>query len=202
MDTDSDEEILPLRISKLASPDGFQVWKRQMKHWLIAADLWQWTEEENREAPTAETAGLANDGSNQLVGITALAAPKEEMRAWKRGHKLACNAIVSRLGNYYYYDFEKETNAHKLWNGIAKSCKPAGSVMLNDLYRRLTTLKVRSCNDEADYARQFRTIYNEILATNPKLKLETNFLTFLFYNGLGKGDQVHLPVEGERMPWA
>ena len=131
-----------------------------------------------------------------------MAELKEEMRAWKRGHKLACNAIVSRLGNYYYYVFEKEINAHKLWNGIAKDCKPAGSVMLNDLYRRLTTLKVGSCNDEADYARQFRTIYNEILDTHPKLKLEINFLTFLFYNGLGKGHQVRLPLDEERMPWA
>ena len=57
-----------------------------------------------------------------------------------------------------------------------------------------------SLRTEADYTRQFRTIYNEILEINPKLKLETSFLTFLFYDGLGK--EVHLPVEQGKLPWA
>ena len=172
-----------------------------MKHWLIAADLWQWTEEENRDAPTAEIPDLANHGSNQLLRATALAALKEDMRSWKRGNELACNAIVSRLGGNYYYDLEKETNAHKLWNGIARECRPEDSVLLNGLYRRLTTLKVGPCKDEADYTRQLRSIHNQILDIHPVLGLGNNYLTFLFYDGLSKGDQVHLPVDGDRIPW-
>ena len=200
MEIDYDTSYLPLHVTKLESPEGFQVWKRKMRHWLIAADLWQWTEEENSEAPTTEVPDLANDGSNELARATALAKSKEKMHAWKRGNELACNAIVSRLGSNHYYDYENETNAHRLWNGIAKDCKPFESVMLNNLYQRLTTLSITSCKDEADYTRQFRTIYNEILDINPKLKLETSFLTFLFYNGLGK--EVHLPVEEGKIPWA
>ena len=124
METDFEVDYLPLHITELESPESFHVWKRQMKHWLIAADLWQWIEEENRDAPTAKIPDLATDGSNQLVRATALAAFEKDMRAWKRGNELACNAILSQLGNCYYYDFEKETSAYKLWNGIAKAVSP------------------------------------------------------------------------------
>ena len=195
---EDDDSILPFHVAELKSSEGFQVWKRKMRHWLIAADLWQWTEEENSEAPTTEVPDPANDGSNDLARATALAESKEKLREWKRGHKLACNAIISRLGDHYYH-YDEETNAHTLWNSIARDCKPFESVLLKGLYERLTTLSISSCTGEADYTRQFQDIYYEILAINPNFKLENSFLTFLFYNGLGKA--IFLRVEEEKMPW-
>ena len=114
------------------------------------------------------------------------------MSAWERGHELACNAIVSRLGLYYICDFENETNACKLWNRINKDCKPAGLATMNDLYRRLVNHSLGSCKDAADYIGQFKSIYNDILSIDPKLQLEPNFLIFLFHAGLGKEYQDYL----------
>lgn len=202
MELDYEFMYLPLHITKLESPEDFQVWERDMQEYLISVVLWKYTKEENSEPPTAEIPDRANDGSNQLMRATALAALEKKGLAWKTGNELASNAIRSRLGPNFSHDFRNEKNAHKLWNGIAKDCKPRGCVMLYELYRRLTTLSVRSCKDEADYTHQFKSIYNQILEINPALRFETNFLTFLFYYGLGKGDQVDLPVDEERMPWA
>lgn len=202
MDIDYEYKYLPLHITKLESPEDFQVWVREMREYLIAVILWRWTEEENSEVPTADIPDLANDGSNQLVRATALAALEERVLTWETGNDLASNAIRSRLGTNYFLDFRNETNAHKLWKGIARDCKPKGSVMLNELHRRLTTLSLRSCKDEVHYACQFRSIHNQILEINPGLRVETHFLTFLFYNGLGKEDWVHLPIDKDRMPWA
>ncbi len=176
---------LPLHITKLESPEGFQEWKHQMKQYLIAAGLWKWTKVENKDAPTAEISTLANDGSNQLVRTTALEAPEESMSAWEQGNKIACNAIKSRLGDYYFYDFKNEKNAYKLWSGIDRDCKPTGSGTLNNLYRRLDTLTLASCKDETDYACQFKSIYNDILDINPNFQRGPNFLIFLFHTGLG-----------------
>ena len=50
MEFDFDVDNLPLHITKLESPEGFQVWKREMQEYLIAAILWKWTKEENSEA--------------------------------------------------------------------------------------------------------------------------------------------------------
>ena len=132
MEIDFEVPYLPLHITKLESPEGFQVLEREMQEFLIATILWMWTKEENREAPTAEIPNVANDGSNQPVRTTALTALEEKVLAWKTGHELTCNAIVSRLETIYFCDFRKETNAHKLWNGIAKEFKPTGSVMLHE----------------------------------------------------------------------
>ena len=90
---------LPLHITELESPDGFQVWEREMREYLIAYNLWQWTTVEKQDPPTAEIPALAIDGSNQIVPATALAALNQKMSAWKRGHALACNAIKHGLGS-------------------------------------------------------------------------------------------------------
>ncbi|KAK0516692.1 hypothetical protein JMJ35_001295 [Cladonia borealis] len=189
--TDEEYDLL-LYIAKLESPEGFKVWKRAMREHLIAANLWQWTEVENKDPPIADIPALANDGSNQFVRTTSLAALNQKMSAWKRGHALACNAIISRLGTYYTYEFENEINAHKLWNSIIKNCKPAGLATLNDLYRRLVTHSLGSCKNEADYIGQFKSIYNDILSIEPKVQLEPSFLIFLFHAGLGKKYQEYL----------
>ena len=120
MDQDYEFSYLALHITKLESPEGFHVWKREMQEYLIAVDLWKWTEEKNSEAPAAEIPDRANDGSNELARATALAALEGKVDAWKERHGLACISIVSRLGTNYLYDFRAEINAHKLWNRITK----------------------------------------------------------------------------------
>ena len=132
MEIDFEVPYLPLHITKLESPEGFRVWEREMQEFLIPTGLWKWTKEENREAPTAEIPDRGKDGSNQLMRDTALAALEGKVLTWKTGHELACNAIVSRLGPLYFYEFRKESNACKLWSGIAKEFKPKDSVLLNE----------------------------------------------------------------------
>ena len=189
---------LPLYITELESPEGFQVWEHKMHQYLIAADLWEWTKVENKDAPTVEIPALANDGSNQVVRTTVLTALEEKMFAWKRGNQLACNAIVSRLGTSYAYDFENETNAYKLWNRILRSCKPAGLVTLNSLYRRLLTHSLGSCKDAVDYTGQFKSIYKDILYIDPKFQLQPNFLIYLFHTGLGQEYQDYVTTYTQR----
>ena len=177
---------LPLHFPELETPERYQGWKRKMQQYLIANNLWEWVEEENKDPPTAEIPALINDGSNQAIVTAAKKALADETKIWKKGNQLTCNAIISRLGNNYINDFEGETNAYKLWHGIVRDCKPKGSGTLNDLYRRLNTLTLASCKDAADYGGQFKNTHNEIMNINPKLQLETNYLIFLFHTGLGK----------------
>ena len=157
-----------------------------MQQYLIATDLWKWTNVENKDAPTAEIPALPIDGRNQIVRTTALTAPEENISIWKRGHELVCNAIISRLGTYYFNEFQGETNAYELWNRIKGYFKPADLTTLNNLYRRLNTHSLKSCKDAADYAGQFKSIYNDILRIHPKLQFEENYLIFRFHTGLGR----------------
>ena len=177
---------LPLHIPALESPEGYQGWKRKMQQYLIANNLWEWIEEDSKELPTAEIPKLADDGSNQPVVTAAKEALAIEVKRWKRGHLVACNAIFSVLGTNYVNDFENETNAHKLWNGIVRDCRPKGSGTLNDLYRRLDTLTLASCKDAADYAGQFKNTHNEITNIHSKCHMNTNFLIYRFHTGLGR----------------
>ena len=127
---------LPLHITKLQSPVGFQVWNRAMGQYLMAANLYQWTKAENKDAPAAEIPGLDNDGSNRLVQTAALIALEEKTLVWRHGKMIVCKAIISRLSaNYYsYVECENETSAYKLWNSISEDYKPAGLETLKHLY--------------------------------------------------------------------
>lgn len=197
---------LPLHIPELEGPEGYQGWKRKMQQYLIHSMLWDWTEEENKDIPTAEIPELAANGSNQAAVTAATKALALEVKKWKKGHQVTCNAIISRLGTNYINDFENETNAYKLWNGIDKDCKPAGSGTLNDFYRRLDTLTLASCKDTTDYTGQFKNTHNEITNIHSKLRLETNYLIYRFHTGLGKEyqdyftnyTQTHEAIQGDK----
>ena len=65
--------------------------------------------------------------------------------------------------------------------------KPKGSDTLNDLYRELLKLELVQCKDAVDFATKLKSVHTDITNLSPALKLETNFLTFLFHTGLGKG---------------
>ena len=183
---------LPLHITKLESPEGFSVWELEMQQYLIATSLWEWTNVENKDAPTTEIPALATDSSNQDVRTTAPTALEEKISTWKSGHELARNAILSRLGHCYILDFKHETNAYELWNRIIRFFKPADLTTLNNLYRRLDSHSLGSCRDAADYIGQFKSIHNDILSIHPKLQLEENYLIFRFHTGLGKKYQDHV----------
>lgn len=123
--------------------------------------------------PDAEIAGL-------------ISAAEDKVAKWELGHELAVNAIQSRLGNNLLSDLESQTNACLLWEAIIADNKPKGSGTLNDLYRQLLKLDLGQCKDASDFAARLKGIHTDITNVSPKLKLETNFLIFLFHTGLGK----------------
>ena len=47
-------------------------------------------------------------------------------------------------------------------------------------------LKLRDCKDASEYAGKFKEIYNDIRNMYEGLRLNENFLIFLFHTGLGK----------------
>ena len=83
-------------------------------------------------------------------------------------------------------DVEYITNACELWETVLANNKSKGLGTLNDLYRRLLSLELGTCKDASDFAAQLKGIHTEITDMCPALKLETNFLIFLFHSGLGK----------------
>lgn len=98
----------------------------------------------------------------------------------------ACNAIRITLGTNYYNDLRGYINAAFMWIAVKEACKSRGSDTLNNRYRRLLDLKLSDFKDVSEYARKFKETYNEIRNIYERLKLNDNFLIFLFYTGLGK----------------
>ena len=47
-------------------------------------------------------------------------------------------------------------------------------------------LKLRDCKDASKYIGKFKELHNEIRDMHEGLRLNENFLVFLFYTGLGK----------------
>ena len=56
---------------------------------------------------------------------------------------------------------------------------------LNDRYRRLIAIKLHDCKSVSKYAQKFKELHNDILNMSECLRLEENFLIFLFHRGLG-----------------
>ena len=185
---------LPLHITKLEGPEGYQVWSREMEQYLIAANLWKWRNQpEEPTEPTAKPAAAVPQ--NQLQGSEAQPAaqpaiPSDALLAkianWTLGHSLASNAIHSRLGSNLIADYRHERNFATLWSSIQTNCKPKGSGTLNDLYRRLLKLNLGSAKSATEYAGKFKHLHLDITEMAPNLCLETNFLIFLFHTGLGR----------------
>ena len=73
-----------------------------------------------------------------------------------------------------------------MWEAIQKENKPKGSNTLNDLYRQILRLDLNQSKDASDYTARLKGLYIDITNISPYLKLETNFLIFLFHTGLGK----------------
>ena len=94
--------------------------------------------------------------------------------------------IQSTLGLNYHNDHKEATNAYFLWVAIKEGCKPKGSGTLNDRYRRLLALKLSDFKDASEYAGKFKELHNEIRNMHEELRLNENFLIFLFHTGLGK----------------
>lgn len=84
------------------------------------------------------------------------------------------------MGDNFFADHEDVENAHILWEALKTDNKPAGSGTLDDLYRQLLKL------DAADFAARLKSLHNEITSMSAYLRLETNYLIFLFHTGLGK----------------
>ena len=182
---------LPLHIAKLEGPEGLQVWKREMRQHLISVLLFKYTKLENKERPAVPVAA-ADATAEQALAINALIpAANDRVAKWELGHELAVNAIQSRLGNNNMTDVEDISNAHTLWETVLGNNKSKGSGTLNDLYRQLLKLDLSSCKDTSDYAARLKGIHTDITNMSPALKLETNFLIFLFHTGLGKSNEAY-----------
>ena len=177
----SSHRSLPLHIAKLEGPEGFQVWQREMRQHLTINLLMKWTKPENKNPPLAPLVV----GTPAEVAAAETAA-EERLAKWELGHELAVTTIHSRLGNNLMADLENETNACDLWEKVVTNNKPKGSGTLNDLYRQIITLDLSQCKDATDFASRLKAIHTDITNIAPRLKLETNFLIFLFHTGLGK----------------
>ena len=70
------------------------------------------------------------------------------------------------------------------------------------------TLKLYDCKSVSEYARKFKELHNDILSIHERLRLEENFLVFLFHGGLGKQHQSYVkyfhwdyePINSEKPP--
>ena len=96
------------------------------------------------------------------------------------------NVIQSTLSLNYYNDHKEATNTYFLWVAIKEGYKSKGFNTLNNRYRRLLALKLSDFKDTLEYARKFKELHNEIRNMHEELRLNKNFLIFLFHTGLGK----------------
>ena len=118
-----------------------------------------------------------------------LDAYETRLEKWEEKHLICCNAIRSTLGVNYYYGHKMASNACFLWIALKEACKPKGTqatIALNDRYRRLLALKLIDFKDASHYAGTFKELHSEICSIHESLRLDENFLIFLFHTGLGK----------------
>ena len=192
------------KVSRLEDPDGYQVWQRDMRTFLIQTNLWRYTLMSESIFPPRVTQAdvdliAARNAAAQLnaeAGEPVTLAPIPEIQTvaeyeakrekWENRHLIACNSMTSCLGTNYYNDYKDFTNACFLWVAIKENCKPKGSGSLNDRYRQLMDLKLKDCKDASEYAGKFKELHNEIRNMHESLRLNENFLVFLFHAGLGK----------------
>ena len=186
---------LPTEVKKLEDPEGYQEWSRALRLHLVSCSLWDYTQEKQKTEPTQTENEAASAFADRLI-------------LWHKGHELAINSVQYSLGRNYAEDYEGYDNAYTLWTAIASACKLKGSGTLNDLYRQLIQVDLRSCDGASDYIAKFKSILTSIHLISPALKLETNFLIFLFHTGLGKPHnqyytnytQTHAPLKDKLDP--
>ena len=139
----------------------------------MSCSLWDYTQEKQKTEPTQIENEAASTFADRLI-------------LWHKGHELAINSIQYSLGRNYAEDYEGYNNAYTLWTAIAVACKLKGLGTLNNLYRQLIQVDLRSYDRASDYIIKFKSILTSIYLISPAFKLETNFLIFLFYTGLSK----------------
>ena len=188
---------------KLENPDGYQEWTRKMEQYLIHTDLWKYTREREATFPPRVTQAMVdrvNADNAELLRVAAgapvelrpvpdverLVDYEERMEKWENRHLRTCNVIRTTLGTNYYNDHKDSTNAAFMWIAVKEGCKPTGTGTMNDRYRRLLELKLCDFKDASEYAGKFKETHNDLRNMHEELKLNDNFLIFLFHTGLGK----------------
>lgn len=84
-----------------------------------------------------------------------------------------------------YNDIEDLTNALTTWELLETTFKPCGLGFLNNTFQKLHSLTLPDCKGSADYVLQFCNIVNELRNFSRKLKLDENWLIYLFLSNLG-----------------
>ena len=209
---------------KLESPEGYQVWERKIRQHLINVSLWKYTTEKEATFPSRVTQADADlvtaaNAAAQLDPrgrvdlrpvpvVESVSDYEERLDRWDSQQLRTCNIIESTLGINYYNDHKDSLNACFLLLAIRQDCKPKGSGTLNDRYLRLLALKLSDFKDASEYAGKFKEIHNDIRNMHEELRLNENFLIFLFHTGLGKEHedyflhytQNHAPINASGRP--
>lgn len=152
------------KVSKLEDHEGYLQWRRTMRDRLKMLELWTYLEDQ-ADLPT---------------GVS-----EAKMATWKAGHNKACTVLRLVIDRNAYSDIEDMTNISEAWKLLETNFKPRGSGFLNDSFQKLLSLTLADCKSLADYVLQFRNIVTELKNFSTKLKLDENFLIFLFQSNLG-----------------
>ncbi|MCJ1471243.1 hypothetical protein MMC07_009891, partial [Pseudocyphellaria aurata] len=152
------------KVPKLQDHEGYLKWRRTMRDNLKMLELWTYIDDQ-----AAEPEGVLD----------------AKMATWKTGQDKTCTALRLVVDGNAYSDIEDLTNASEAWNLLEKSFKPRGAGFLNDTFHKLQHLSFTDCTGPADYVLQFRTIVNELRNFSGKLKLDENWLIYLFLSNLG-----------------
>ena len=110
----------PFHIRKLESKDGQLVWMREMQHYLIACNMFQWTEFED-----------SNLGDQRTLSDEAW---EVKQRDHNRGHEWTTNCLQSRLGDILFSDLEHIDNTYTRWQYISIELRVRDIVTFNGLY--------------------------------------------------------------------
>ena len=102
------------------------------------------------------------------------------MAAWNARHHKACTALRLVVDGNAYNNIEEITNAFEAWTILETNFKPRGSGFLSNTFQRLLNLTLANCQSSADYVFQFHNVVNKLKSFSTKVKLDENFLIFLF----------------------
>lgn len=115
------------------------------------------------------------------------------MATWRAGHDKSCTALRLVVDWNAYSDIEDMTNVSEAWKLLETNFKPRGSGFLNDSFQKLLNLILANCKGSADYVLQFRDIVTKLKNFSTKLKLDENFLIFLYQSNLDRKSQIGGP---------
>ena len=151
------------KVPKLESHEGYLQWRRTVRDRLKMLELWTYIED-------------------QAVEPTGVSESK--LATWKAGHDKTCTALCLEVDGNAYNDIEEIVNASDAWKLLETNFKPRGSGFLNDAFQKLLSLTLSDCKNAADYVSQFRSVVNDLKNFSSNLKLNENFLIFVFQSNL------------------